>query len=82
MKRVFSRIYGSEIVHNTNRRFGSVSVYFVAYFHGADGVEPLLFTEKEIEGAKKRAAVNREDVGRPNRSWLLESWYRLIRLLK
>lgn len=82
MKRVFSRIYSSEMVLNTKRRFGSATTYYVTYLHSAEGIRPLLFTSKEVDDAAKRAESNKEDVAPPNRSWLRESWYRLIRLLK
>lgn len=82
MKRVFSRIYTSEVVNNTDRRFGSASMYYVAYLHRPKGIQPVMFTDKEIDKAKSRADSNREDLPVPNRSWLRESWYRLIRLLK
>lgn len=82
MKPVFSRIYGSEIRLNTSRKFGSSTIYFVAYLHGSDGIEPILLTEKDIEIAKKRAIANKEDVPPPNRSWLRESLYRLFGKLK
>lgn len=45
-------------VENTKRKFGSATYYFVTY----DGDVPLLFTENEVEVAKRRAAVNPEDL--------------------
>lgn len=45
-------------VHNKNRKFGSAKYYYADWIGGT----PLLFTEHDIEEAKRRAESNPEDV--------------------
>jgi hypothetical protein len=51
-------------VDNTNRAFGSALSYVAIQVENQDGREEqcLLFTQAEIDNAKKRAARNPEDL--------------------
>jgi hypothetical protein len=58
-----SVIHSTDIVPNTDRRFGSATAYYPARLIRADGSEAgLLFTAGEIAVAADRGKANPEDV--------------------
>lgn len=59
---VESKIILSEVVENKDRRFGAAPEYYPAtiqYTHG--GFAPVLFTNNDIDKARRRADSNPED---------------------
>jgi hypothetical protein len=60
---VKSKVYARDQVDNKNPRAKADTKYYVAYFVDLGGATyPLLFTDFDIEKARKRAAANTEDV--------------------
>lgn len=78
MSRVRSRIYLSEVVPNTQRRFGEATIVFPAMVYRRNTVQEAQFLSSEIDRAIERAARNREDMPPPARPGLVE---RLLRRL-
>lgn len=59
-------------VDNKDRKFGSALEYFALWVEDSNGKNErcLLFTEKEIKAAEKRAAKNPEDLTK--KGWLTD----------
>ena len=60
---VKSKLFLSEVVGNKDRKFGAAPKYYpamVQYENG--GTAPVLFTNNDIDKARKRASDNPEDV--------------------
>lgn len=57
------KLYASERVRNTHRKFGSAADWTAAYLIEEDGIAvPLLLSDDQIEVARQRAEANPEDV--------------------
>ena len=62
------KIYLSEKVDNTERKFGAANEYFPVKIQDSDGyVTWAMFTETEIKKATERAMKNKEDI--PKSLW-------------
>lgn len=61
-----------QMVENKDRKFGSALEYFALWVEDSNGKNErcLLFTEKEIKAAEKRAAKNPEDLTK--KGWLTD----------
>ena len=63
-----SKIYLTEKVDNTERKFGEALEYFPAEIVLEDGTKSwVMFTQSEIDVARKRAEKNKEDI--PSSLW-------------
>lgn len=68
-----SKIYERDIVHNSERTFGSAQSYVVAEFVKDNGErEPLLLTDDQLDVARERAKRNKEDIPKP--AWIVRVW--------
>lgn len=58
-----SKIILSEVVKNKDRKFGAAPEYYPAMIeYDSGGVAPVLFTNNDIDKARKRASDNPEDI--------------------
>jgi hypothetical protein len=81
MKRIMSRMYMSEAVHNKARKFGSATIYFPCWVRSGARWNKALFTHTEIRAAVRRAHENPEDMPGRAPGTLREKVLRLLGFL-
>ena len=57
-----SLLHDSDLVENTERKFGSARHYLLAYYRVNGELRPLLFTDEQLIEAGLRADKNPEDI--------------------